>query len=628
MESNPYLQSPLRLSSGWSDHDDFRAADVEMVDFPISTQLGSSSAVQIPDSLVTNAEGQQDAGPPGPPPTSRRSKYRDLDWEHHKPQLKKIYLDENKSLSETIAIMRDQHSFKASVKVYKERFKQWEWSKNLPAEVAGFMVEKSKRRKRENGSDTVFTYGGKQWDKTRAENTLTRSKKPRTQDAAAIGQTPDGVTYKTPVDAASSSGDGESSEDSQSDELGENEPTTDNSDGGLTISLEWKGLGRSRLVPMWEEARGYVRQGKPKAAEPLLKQVVEGLAHLNGRTNEHTKKASFELANLYAQMSSKHEADKVLEQVMQAHVDIWGPRDRKTHQCILHTVELLNSWNRPEDALALASQSEEMVQSKSRHSRRNRKRNRRKNREKSTEFPVNSTQHLDANSAVDSVPQDFNAANIDHHLDAATSRVIAKDPVGESLLLALIRHFEKNPRQLHVQHLKARGELLRLYEDLHLVQTHDTTFKETPDAINTIWNSYAWSEEKYESIDVIEAYMQVVANMLKSGYTSIALPVFRKVADRAESLFGYGDERAIWVSITIGLAYQTHRTWLDAEEWFQRAYSQALHNDWGPKDGIVRSLGDALEKHWFSYLNDEGRPFKSVFGVLGVTIRPNRLHLE
>jgi hypothetical protein len=44
MEPNAYLPSPLR---GWSHHDHVRAEDVEMMDFPIPTQLGSSSGIQI-----------------------------------------------------------------------------------------------------------------------------------------------------------------------------------------------------------------------------------------------------------------------------------------------------------------------------------------------------------------------------------------------------------------------------------------------------------------------------------------------------------------------------------------------------------------------------------------------------
>jgi hypothetical protein len=119
MEPNDYLPSPF---PDWSHRDAFRAEDVDMMDFPLPTQLSFSSAVQISDPLAINAARQQntvtqDQDPPRRPTgqrASRRLKYTGLDWDHHKPQLKRIYLDENKSLSETIAIMRDQYSFDAS----------------------------------------------------------------------------------------------------------------------------------------------------------------------------------------------------------------------------------------------------------------------------------------------------------------------------------------------------------------------------------------------------------------------------------------------------------------------------------------------------------------------------------
>jgi hypothetical protein len=72
-------------------------------------------------------------------------------------------------------------------KLYKERFKLWGWQKNLPAKIARFMTEKAKKRKRETGSDTVFSYGGRQWTKDRAATTLTRAKRPRT-DFEVLGK--------------------------------------------------------------------------------------------------------------------------------------------------------------------------------------------------------------------------------------------------------------------------------------------------------------------------------------------------------------------------------------------------------------------------------------------------------
>jgi hypothetical protein len=41
------------------------------------------------------------------------------------------------------------------------------------------MKEKAKRRKREEGKDTVFSFGGRVWDTNRVERTATRAKRSR-----------------------------------------------------------------------------------------------------------------------------------------------------------------------------------------------------------------------------------------------------------------------------------------------------------------------------------------------------------------------------------------------------------------------------------------------------------------
>jgi hypothetical protein len=66
-----------------------------------------------------------------------------------------------------------------------------------------------------------------------------------------------------------------------------------------------------------------------------------------------------------------------------------------------------------------------------------------------------------------------------------------------------------------------------------------------------------------------------------------------------------------------------------ARHWFNRAWTvvDALRRF---ADSIKRSLPATLfeNKRHLSFLNDEGQPFKMIFGVCGFTIRPAGLHLE
>ena len=120
--------------------------------------------------------------------------------------------------------------------------------------------------------------------------------------------------------------------------------------------------------------------------------------------------------------------------------------------------------------------------------------------------------------------------------------------------------------------------------------------------------------------------MELIGTMLKAGNTDEALRLFRRVDEKAETVFGRDDERTVWIYISIGLFFQQHGSgWATARPWFEQALAAAM-NTFPTRDGIVRSLEKALEKGHFSYLSDEGRPFKTIFGVSGIVVRPGRLH--
>lgn len=98
-------------------------------------------------------------------PSRPRKRYRPLDFFFFPPACKQLNVP--------------------SQKLYKTKFKEWNWQKNLSADAALFMAEKAKRRKREEGKDTEFSFGGRTWDRDRVENTLSRATKTRPSEHAA-----------------------------------------------------------------------------------------------------------------------------------------------------------------------------------------------------------------------------------------------------------------------------------------------------------------------------------------------------------------------------------------------------------------------------------------------------------
>jgi len=125
----------------------------------------------------------------------------------------------------------------------------------------------------------------------------------------------------------------------------------------------------------------------------------------------------------------------------------------------------------------------------------------------------------------------------------------------------------------------------------------------------------------------MKTLLDLALAFMKSGFIDEPRRMFRRAADQAETAFGFGDQRTIWVLIQIGLIYQKLKGWDAASEWFDAALNAAMMR-YGEDDGIQISLEEAKKARHFSYLNDEGRPFKTIFGVCGLTFRPIQLHLE
>ncbi|RYP62306.1 hypothetical protein DL771_009791 [Monosporascus sp. 5C6A] len=562
-------------------------------------------------------------------PRAPRARYGHLDWDAHKDTIKRLYMDEDKTLADTMEIMKRVHSFEASQKLFKAKFKEWDWQKNLPTETAIVMIDKAKRRWQADKKETVFSFGGKVWTTDRIERTLARTnKKSRLEQALEEAPTPQGVSYKTPkqLTGTSDSEDDamEFSDDDESDP--DDVPGANDGPGKRKLALTWEGLSRSDLQAIWHKARGNRDAGRLQEAEGAFQQALIGMSHVLGETNEDTLKVSYDLADLYATSGRIKEAMAIVEKSIQAHAHRWGYEDKRTQQSVLQAVELLNAWDRQADAMGLLSLSKDLLSSIGSYDP--------PSAANQTTGEGRSAQALtqDSSEKLTQITQSILAqatpADVDYGLRVARTHVAANDQAAEGILLAIISQCEGQDR-FYAQNLHARAELLKLYGRLDQVEEKSAAFEHAFLCLNKVWDAYEWDEDEIESFDCMEAALQLAANVLRCGYRTEARRAFLQASEKASALFGADDERTVWVLITIGIVYQTHMTWDDAEEWFEEAFAAASRNEeWGPKDGIVMSLQRALDRHHFSYVSDKGRPFKTIFGVSGIKIYPGRLHLE
>ncbi|KAH8694492.1 hypothetical protein BGZ61DRAFT_588458 [Ilyonectria robusta] len=611
-------------------------------DEPHDPSTSAVLAPSIPIELWERHQNDVNASPDRP----RRAKYENLDWERHEAVLRSLYIDKNKSLADTMKIMEQQHSFNASQKLYKEKFKEWGWQKNLPVKYAQFMTEKAKKRMREDEKETIFMYGGQSWTKERAEKSASRAKKTRREEDDMDIDTPEGVSYKTPKDLVVSPNDlaGSSAipnidrSPEQGRSRSEDVVETESPDSGSldqtfskvaanfedTLPLRWNGLSRGDLIAMWDSGKAFSERNDWKNAEKMFLQATQGHRHILGSTHEDTVKAAYVLANLYAESDRMVDADKIIEDVTHDLISKLGHGHKRTQQHIRHAVELLNGWHREEDALGFLAHSKELLQTT--------RKSRRPTVQRLTEddpepaLPGGSLP-MTVSDVTELVSEDASTANLDFGLGFSRSHVVAKDPAVEGLLLQILRQCQLNPSGLAIQHLKAQSELLSLYEKLGIIDERPDAFNHSEILFREIWNTQPWDEDEIRSFEVLEAGLQLAATMFKCAYEAEAKTMFKAAEAKSKEQFGNDDERTIWTLISTGLVYQTYASWDVAEPCFESAFARAL-STWSDKDGIVKSLQRGLDKKHFSYVSGEGRPYKTVFGVLGVSIRPGRLHLD
>ena len=406
-----------------------------------------------------------------------------------------------------------------------------------------------------------------------------------------------------------------------------NQAESDDESEVTPLSLTWNEHSKADLSTTFETAKGLARSGNSAGAEELFLQALKGYCHVLSPTHEETCNVVYALATFYAEQQRMPEANKVFENCNKAHIERWGIEHKRTQQHVLHVVQLLNGWQRAADALAFLAHARELVEVGMPRNVRGgsgKKRGKGPFRPPKQATRNKNVRLLDiANSMID----DGGPSNIDYGIGVARTYVLSKEEAVEPLLLAMIGLCQADQIVLAVQWLRAWTELLKLYEKLETVFENYVRFDNAREAFDAVLQRYPWESKKFKSLEVMEVSLELAAAFLKSGYTDEATKMFRDSTNMAEHVFGTDDERTIWAVISVGLVYQSYRGWESASAWFQQALAAAAAK-YNEDDGVRMSLESAIENRHFSWNNDEGRPFTSIFGVNGITIRPGRLHLE
>jgi hypothetical protein len=392
------------------------------------------------------------------------------------------------------------------------------------------------------------------------------------------------------------------------------------------LPLSFKGKSRDDLAMELSAARAYSCNGEAELAQRSYLEAFNGCEHILSATHEDTLKIGYELATFYTEQDRKADADEVLEDMTQKNIDILGIDHRTVKQHILHVAELLNGWNRGNDAMVFLNHAWDIAKSQQRNDDTPKAGGKRaRGRIQKSSSSVSAKQRLlDIDGQITRNPS---ADSINYGLQEARVYATVEEPAVEVLLLAMEKQCLRTPSRLAVQGLRTRAELLKYYLKQNTTDAHLHMFSTAIKLLDIYWQNAPWDGDTFKSHDIMEASLELASAVLRGNFDQDSNRIFREIDRKATSLFGSYDERTIWICISTGIVYQTYRTWNQARPWFEQANASA-DAAWGGQDGITRALEKALVKHHFSYISEEGRPFKTVFGVCGMTVRPTRLHIE
>ncbi|KAK4207661.1 hypothetical protein QBC37DRAFT_433086 [Rhypophila decipiens] len=267
-------------------------------------------------------------------------------WEKWKDVIEGLYLKQNLSLGDTIEQMEKGFEFKASEKMYKDRFKQWRWAKNLPRGKGSWMVNRANQRKPKK---TEFRWGNQMWTADRVLKTHGQV----VIDPAfstADHPTPSDIDYATPRTVAASPEilDHTQTENRSTDRK-EPAPKVCSLDDG-PVNLD---LGESTLEELRNLDRAASSNGHREDAESMLRDVVSGFSRFLSPTHDDALRAAYRLACFYAHQARPREADDVLNWMTAKHRKRHGMNHEKTGRHLIRVVELLQKWSRHEHASML-----------------------------------------------------------------------------------------------------------------------------------------------------------------------------------------------------------------------------------------------------------------------------------
>ena len=345
-------------------------------------------------------------------------------------------------------------------------------------------------------------------------------------------------------------------------------PSTTQPHNVSSLQFRWNNLNLADIHNLKNDAARLDNEGDSANAEIKFRDALSGFENLLSPTHEETAIAAYQLASFFANHDRMKEADKVLDWFGGNYIRRWGLNHEKTISHLLRVIELLQAWERHDDAMLLLRRV------------------------------LDSWDDLDSDvgpnivSVGTAVVQDTELEGIDpditNHIFQESSDKLEVDSQLrvvslwlstsaeglEPVLVRLIQQCEKYPETLGVQSLQARCSLARLYLKLG---NRDAAIKELAMAAKLLIKKLAPSQDLQCSI--LKAARQVAFAYVECKEIKTSNDLLERVAERLEAkLEDKREHTQLLVGFLTDIAreYQRALAWQNAAPWFERALAISL----------------------------------------------------
>lgn len=514
-----------------------------------------------------------------------------------------------------------------SDKLYKQKFKQWGWSKYLTAEKANWMSRKKEKRMREDQKETSFQVGGRDLSVDEIQRKAKRAKPQdyRILDGQSIADctqgstdkcqampTPTDVRYSTPVNTSSHGVGARYSSGSRSNRW---TPTPIlNALQRKPRRMIWSGLTCLDILTIHERGHSLDEDGEWDEAEENFREALAGCQVLLSPAHEHTRIFTYHLADFYAQHDRMADADKLLDWMTDRILNRFEATETLVVAHLLKIAELLRKWRRLDEAKAFGIVLAQLVSST--HVQWGGSAT-----EASTMIPrVNmppslvigaaSTQGLGnlvmplSTEGMTDESRAHDRKLMDSKLSLAMAYVEANDARVEEFLEHVIRQCEDRPKNLMAHILKAWTTMAQLYQNLRRLEKMDRALLRIREILMNI------SKDDYGRMKSLPLVAIESAKLyIELGRNNAAAEIFSRIECGIVDAVGpdlvIPQKLASDLLIKIGVWFQDQNRWKDARPRFERALCLALAaHDF--KCELIKRLETTLEDR--RYVHPAKRP--------------------